>query len=592
MLRHPSLPAVLALAATVCGIFFTGDATGLALFGCILLSSGALYALALQPKPESGPGLRMVLAYGAIMAAAIIAGMLPSEYPYLSLVVGSVYGALAVGCAIGFFMGSSAPVFFRWLCLPAGLWVVVAALSYYLADGPKSSFLSDSNSYATALNLTFLLMLGLLAGNSRSTLLKAAAGIGLVFCLVGMFYVQSKGAWIALLITLALLGVVARGSLGVTRRHWVMLALLAVLAALSVSSRIQVEKAESRDGRSTSSRKAMLVSTLEIIKAHPLGVGTGQWFRAYSKVRVSDDVESAGLHAHNDYLEAVAESSVFGLAALAAPGLFALWMAVRLRRESDRLRARRQAILIALVAVCALQAAVNFTFQQVAFNFIVGMACGTLLQSWGLRARLPLPRSSRQAMTSSFVAFSAAVVVSALSYTTLHTQTLPEPLDSKALPFLKDERTLVLLSKLNPFDVRPRVTYAAMHHRIAANAALPFDLRKQSYFKGMNMYLDLNRTTRDDFQLLATAGGMAKSVGQEFDPSARALAEALLRRAYQLAPAQVAVALPYAEVLFSLGRFDLADTVLRETADKVAENDRIMLQAALADLRKNRPAAK
>ena len=587
-MQRTRTPVLLLLAAVVSGILFNTDATGIALFGCILLSGAAGYALLMQSALYSGPGKKAVFVYAALMLAAVVAGVLPSKYPYLSLIVGATHAALAAGCALGLLLGPGAALLFRTLLIPAGLWVSAAVAAHLLGLTHKSSLFADSNSFATVVNLTFILALGLLAQGQPSRWQRWGAATVAVMSVIGMFYLQSKGAWLALLLTLALLAAVGGRAMGLNRKHWACLALLAGVAVASVSMRISDETKELRDGRSTSSRKAMLVATVKIIQAHPWGVGTGQWFRAYEAVRTHEDVESAGTHAHNDYLESMAEAGPLGLPALAFPGLLVLWIAVKLRREPDKERARHQAFLAALVGICAAQAMVNFTYQQTGFNLIVGLACGALLQGLGVQRVPQLSRQGRLAATSAFVLFAAVTAIAAFSFATLNAVSVPERTVAKVFPWLKDPRIILALSRMNPLDTRPRIAYATRFHQVAANTDLPVDVRQAAYRVAMQTYLALNKDIPDDFQLLGTAGSLARS-SVELDPAARALAEALLRRAYELAPSQIAVAMPYAQVLFSNGQFDAAEQVVQDTAAKAPTVDQPALQQALRDIRANRP---
>ena len=579
---------LLTAAAVLCGLSFKSDASGLALFGYVFCAATALYLLAILGQMQNGPGAKPAVAYAGLMLTTLVAGMLPSKYPYLSLVVGLSYAALAIGCGLGFALGRNTFKVLAIVLVPAALWTSWVLLRGMVGLGGKSSLFDDSNSYATVLNITFTLVLIVLTGPTLPKWARYASQATLLTCLGGMYVVHSKGAWLALIVTLVGIAIVASKNLSLGRRHWVALLLVTGIGAASVIDRVSAEKTEHRDGRSTTSRRALIEGTAAIIQANPMGVGIGQWFRAYEQVRVGKDLESNGAHAHNDYLEATAEVGILGLAALALPGLLALRMLLRLRRESDPLRARRQAGLIALIGVCAVQAGVNFTYKQPGFNLLVGLACGALLAFLGQVPTATPTAQSRLSLSSAYVALTALLISAALSYATLNAQSIPEPAIAKALPWLKDERVILLLSNLNPFDQRPRVAYAALHHRITANEALPNEVRESSYYKAMGTYLALNKAVPDDFQLLATAGGLANDYGRQFDPSARALAEALLRRAFELAPTQVGIVLGYADVLYQQGRYDEAEAAVRNALARVPDVLKPTLDKALSDIHKNR----
>lgn len=576
------------LLAILAGFLFTGETSVYGLYGCFLFTLAAAFTAAVRGELTTGPAWKLAAAYAALMLLALAFGTLSSNYRSMSVALGLVYGALPAGLLLAFFFGQTGANILKSVGVPAAVGIAVCTVGYAIGFGQKGSLFEDSNTYATVLNIVFILTLWAREAYRANKAAVYLATASAVVTLGGLYFAQSKGAWLSLLGTLAFVLVAGRQALGVTRRHWAALLVMAAIAAASVGNRVSTETSEQRGGQSTGSRMAMLTATLDIIKKHPAGVGIGRWGSEYSQVRTTQDVESAGSHAHNDYLEVMAEAGPLGLFALGVPGVLALWMGLRLRRRPAGADVKWEAALVGITLVCALQAAVNFTFHFVSLNLMVGLACGLLLRAHGPMTGIALQRSHKVALSAAFAALVGVSGLAFVSYAAPVVQSSPTSVLANALPWLKEERAILALQKMNPVEPRLGVAYALYHGNRLADASLPQGERAASYYKARATWLQLAQDIPDEAMILGTAGGMVKNFGPEFDPNYLALSHLLLKRAYELAPSEAVVAVWYAQVLFKEHKFDEAERVVSRALERQPTMLRPVLQAALDAIRKDR----
>jgi O-antigen ligase len=115
---------------------------------------------------------------------------------------------------------------------------------------------------------------------------------------------------------------------------------------------------------STVERLAHWIAGLRMFVAHPiLGVGAGNYDAAYAMYALADWPDALG-HAHNYYINAAAETGIFGFVAflaLTAATLYLGWCAVRQTRLSATPRSSQSAIALGLFGAVVALAVHNLT---------------------------------------------------------------------------------------------------------------------------------------------------------------------------------------------------------------------------------------
>jgi O-antigen ligase len=275
---------------------------------------------------------------------------------------------------------------------------------------------------------------------------------------VGAYSAHSRGAWLAVTVSLAVTLLVTRPQTRLSYRR----ILLVVLAVFMVGTACVTSKTE-RDvaqhdhyGQSTNSRLAMWRSTGKMIEAHPMaGVGFGLWHLAYPQFRTADDTDSAGYRAHNDYLEAWASGGVLGAMSVASIPL--LWTAALLLSKRRKLQDPWLFVGVSTAGgVFVLQATVNFIYHEPSVALYAGLTIGAMY------AQLRGTRAIKQPSLSNAV-FCAAVpmlvtVWALLTYLAMAPTLIlgnPYGFEAHYLGVLMEPRVLELLRRIDPLAADP-----------------------------------------------------------------------------------------------------------------------------------------
>lgn len=172
-----------------------------------------------------------------------------------------------------------------------------------------------------------------------------------VLAVIGIYASFSRGAWLGLAVVPI---VFLRGRLVV-----VALPLLVVAALLAAPDLARERLAVSTDqGSELAGRVDMWTTAVAIWAEHPvLGAGIGSFPSEYAQARVAgkqflpDTLFEPPPHAHNLFLQSLAEQGLLGLAALVALLSTSVWQCLRLRRSAQRwLRIMGSALLAAIAA--------------------------------------------------------------------------------------------------------------------------------------------------------------------------------------------------------------------------------------------------
>jgi O-antigen ligase len=167
----------------------------------------------------------------------------------------------------------------------------------------------------------------------------AVAGATAVLILAGILATRSRAGLLAALVSLMVLSLASLGHLTRSRRSWLLVPLLPALAAASLlylPSQNLVRRYGALFGGESLLREGRVLlwrETLDLIAAYPLvGCGFGGYEPAFLRYKNSAPMVS-DTHAHNDYLELIAEVGVIGFALCAVLGAPAVAKALRASRR-------------------------------------------------------------------------------------------------------------------------------------------------------------------------------------------------------------------------------------------------------------------
>lgn len=279
----------------------------------------------------------------------------------------------------------------------------------------------------------------------------------------GAYIGHSRGAWLALTVATSLSMLVTKRHTGISYIKIVLVVgALAVAGTICTTHKTELDAAQhDRYGQSTNSRLAMWQSTIHMIKDHPLkGVGFGLWHIEYPNYRVKSDTDSAGFHAHNDYLEAFASGGIIGgVAVLAIPALWVLglWRSRKVQLDSP------WNFVGASVAsgVFVLQAVVNFEFHDLAPALLAGISLGMMFAH--LRKGTPIATAtatSKVLWATASLGVTGSMLVTYLAMAPTLILQNPNGFEGRYLGKVMNPRVLLLLANVNPFSADPYFTLA------------------------------------------------------------------------------------------------------------------------------------
>lgn len=275
---------------------------------------------------------------------------------------------------------------------------------------------------------------------------------------VGAYSAHSRGAWLAVTVSLALTLLVTRTQTRLTyRRILLVVTAVFIVGIACVTSKTERDVAQhDHYGQSTNSRLAMWRSTYNMIEAHPIaGVGFGLWHLAYPQFRTADDTDSAGYRAHNDYLEAWASGGVLG--ALSVASIPLLWATALLLSKRRKLQDPWLFVGVSTAGgVFVLQAAVNFIYHEPSVALYAGLTIGAMYaQLRGTRA-IKQPSLSNAAFCAAIpilVTVWALVTYLAMAPTLILRN--PYGFEARYLGRLMEPRVLELLRRIDPLAADP-----------------------------------------------------------------------------------------------------------------------------------------
>lgn len=227
------------------------------------------------------------------------------QRPYFSLEsLPGLFGNVALLLVASRFPIDNIRTLGRWWLLTAAV-VALNGLVRLPFEPDFLSVLGNWNFLGAYLAVSLVIALGV--GGCGAWLVGTVLVAGLYFC-------QSRGAWLALLGTGVIIWFISR--IGRTSRKRLMISGAVVLACSLVAGSVMIARLRSRDVR-----PIIWQGTLRMIAARPLlGHGVGAFVTEYPQYRRPEyfSVPKAGNltdHAHNELLEVTAEQGLLGLAA-------------------------------------------------------------------------------------------------------------------------------------------------------------------------------------------------------------------------------------------------------------------------------------
>lgn len=378
--------AVLIAAAVASGFVFIGTAlTGLLLF--------AWAALSVRHAALSGRWLRYpmsgwMLAYLAWLGV----GVWWSGVPHSSWLTAWVLAGLPVA----FLAWSMTPrpdevwAGLRAVLLLAGpafaLWGIGQIVTGY-GNGQPVGPLIDKNAFAALMNVFWFLACVHFIGalHDRGWNWRTAfSALGLLLIATTLFAAESRGATLAWLL---LMPAVLRAGHRHARNKRAIVAVLAIALAgyLAAAGALGLNVGHrtfnlEQDG-STSARLLLWKAAAEIARDHPLtGTGWGTFVVQYPAYRDLRENTTAGIYAHNDYLQLAAEGGAAALVLLL--GIFSAQL-LQLRRtlkSQPGLHALEATGLLLGALALFLHAGLNFIFYYAFMNILAGIFAARAMQ--------------------------------------------------------------------------------------------------------------------------------------------------------------------------------------------------------------------
>ena len=436
----------------------------------VLYVPAVLFAVVFLAQMRTGPAYGMNVRLPEIGVSGLALLALPlislcfSPDPYISLIE-----ALGYVLLFAFIMvTSSTPV----EALTGGPLVAGIAMLPYVVQGIPQAFVEkvnahggmhDSNLYAGYLTGGAAALVALCFSKkfSNRKLLVGVAALAAAVLAVGAYIGHSRGACLALIVSTGITLTVTRNQTQISAKK-----IALILVALGALSLVCTTPKTERDiaqhdqyGQSTNSRLAMWDSTLRMIHDHPVkGVGFGLWHIAYPQYRTSADTDSAGYHAHNDYLEAFASGGIVGgLAVLCIPALwlYGLFLSRRVRVEDPWAYVGYGVA----AGVLVLQAVVNFIYHDLSPSIVIGFSIGAMFAHTRQGRATLKPRPIRNVAWGALTFIMTGWVL--LTYLAMVPTLIlgaPHGDEAQYLGKVMTPRALLFLAKANPLASDPYFT--------------------------------------------------------------------------------------------------------------------------------------
>lgn len=313
--------------------------------------------------------------------------------------------AILAGLPVMYLFATNMPIFMQiWRYLRTGLFVLGVVLGlwailqvlYHVGNGYAQGPFQDRNLFAALMNLLWFpaAHVFLSTSNSQFHFKQVAPGIALFVISTALFATTSRGgvaAWCLLLPVL----IWAAYRNHPSWRRIVLLGLVAVSAylcsALLLDATIADRTFQLSQDPSASARLLLWQSAINMLLAHPvIGTGWGTFINYYPAYRLPQEYTTAGMFAHNDYLQLALEG---GMPALVLQLAILAGVLIQLKRilqhKVGDAAFESLALHLAVLALFA-HALVNFIFYQAVMNIIAGLYLARAAQLTDHASTLPV----------------------------------------------------------------------------------------------------------------------------------------------------------------------------------------------------------
>ena len=294
------------------------------------------------------------------------------------------------------------PVFALW-----GLWQVVAGYGNGQPVGP----LVDRNAFAALMNLFWFVatanFIGRMRDGGRHLILH---GLGMLLISMTLFAAESRGATLTWLLLMP--AVLWAGYKGTRNIRAVMLVLAIALAGYAGTAgmlglNVAHRTMNIEEDTSSNARLQLWESAARITMEHPVfGTGWGTFAASYPAYRDSKENTTAGLYAHNDYIQLASEGGIPALILLSvifAGLLLQLKRSLTLMQDPGALEST--GLLLGVLALF-IHAGVNFIFYFAFMNILAGLLAARAVQlinpahTVDLRGWMQIGRATKALMAS------------------------------------------------------------------------------------------------------------------------------------------------------------------------------------------------
>ncbi|MDH3600406.1 MAG: O-antigen ligase family protein, partial [Candidatus Tectomicrobia bacterium] len=220
---------------------------------------------------------------------------------------------------------------------------------------------------------------------SLRKILAAATG-AVIGC--GILLSYSRGGLVA-----AMVAVLALGLLLPIKRHWIPLAAISVLIPVALVSWQEIDApgerfADSKEMATLNSRLPVWQATLGMVPDYAvIGSGFGTFSDAFLLYR-PESVTARWDHAHNDWLQSLAEGGIVSAVAVVFLLFFSIRTILSVRSQSpDTATKTVAAVLVAAPLGAAAHGMIDFPVRIPAIACLLAFYCGTCLGYRGLEAQ-------------------------------------------------------------------------------------------------------------------------------------------------------------------------------------------------------------
>lgn len=319
-----------------------------------------------------------------------------SDWPWMSLWLGACLALLPVGVIIASKLKTSLISERDLLQGLVIVGVVNSALIIYeslFVGGRQGGFLDDPNLGANVVGIALLCLAYLYLSEKVSPWMLILAGL----LSAGLFFAQSRGAWLALGVSGVVLAVLYLKSKKSDVRRLTLFVFALVVGFLIPLVLMGAGFSESLGlgvrEKSLGYRFEIWASAWELIVQRPfLGSGIGTFPLRYPLVRSPDEISTTGHFAHSDIIQLVTEVGLVGASLFfLIPLIFAITFFANIKKHCKNFDT--SVVAFCVLSLVALHGLVNFIIYQPLVALTVGLLVG-FASKGGRKCSEPVSQSS------------------------------------------------------------------------------------------------------------------------------------------------------------------------------------------------------